>query len=237
MPPDFREPNQTPPDYATTARRLPGAHLPPLPHRPARAAQPLTRFPSSGHRAPPWRSGRLISWPLRWPDPAISLVAQESICQDSANALSLFLLEIRASGPGWIALSSAFVSAISYLNEVTSNGAGPGSRLLTELNCQLPFRLRHFAPQFLQVGLHGHVVRILAQSQREPAIRRGQIMGSAQARRVQSPHFAHSRGIRLIGRRLQQAHAAIAILRYAASINIFLRLGYRIDWLDGRVWF
>jgi hypothetical protein len=59
----------------------------------------------------------------------------------------------------------------------------PGSdappRLLAQLDGQLPLRLRHLAPQLLQVGLNTRVVGLFPQCPREPSIRRRKIVWRA----------------------------------------------------------
>ena len=54
--------------------------------------------------------------------------------------------------------------------------------LMAQLDSQLPLRLRHFAPQLLQIALHGLVVGLLPQRQREPPIGGGKIVRRAQSR-------------------------------------------------------
>src|SRR6476646_11923410 len=53
--------------------------------------------------------------------------------------------------------------------------------LVGELYGQLAFGLRHFAPEFLQVGLDCGVFRIFAQREREPAICGGKVARGAQS--------------------------------------------------------
>ncbi len=97
--------------------------------------------------------------------------------------------------------------------------------LLRELDRQLPLWLGHLPPKLLQIGLHRQIVRILAQRQREPAIRRRQIARCAQSRRIKRSHLDHGFRVRFIGGRFQNAQPVIAILRCATSIQIALRLG------------
>ena len=101
---------------------------------------------------------------------------------------------------------------------------------LAQLDRQLPLRLRHFAPQLLQICLHRLVTGILAQRQGKPAIRGGKIVRRTQSCRVQGAHLDHGFGICAFRRRLQQTHPAVAVLGHAASIKIFLRLAY---WIGG----
>ena len=55
------------------------------------------------------------------------------------------------------------------------------NNLLTELNRQLAFRLRHLIPKFLQVILQRLIVGLFVQSKCKPAVRRGQIARRAGA--------------------------------------------------------
>ncbi len=100
--------------------------------------------------------------------------------------------------------------------------------LLRQLDRQLPLRLRHFAPKLLEIGLHRHIFRIFSQCLGEPAIRSRQIARRAQPRRVQRAHLDHRFRIRLVGFGLEQLKSAIAALRRALSVQIFLRFRNRI---------
>lgn len=100
-----------------------------------------------------------------------------------------------------------------------------GLRLLCQLNRQLAFRLRHFAPEFAQIGLDRGVLGIFAEGDCEPAIRCGQVAGSAQSSGIECSHFDHGFGIRFIRLRLEQAHSSIAILGAAASVEILPGFG------------
>jgi len=53
--------------------------------------------------------------------------------------------------------------------------------LLAQLDRQLSLRLRHLAPEFLQVILQPLILRLFVQSEGKPAIRRRQITGRTRA--------------------------------------------------------
>jgi hypothetical protein len=123
-----------------------------------------------------------------------------------------------------------YIRSVSRCAEARPSQCQRGLRQesLAQLDRQLPLRLRHFAPEFLQVRLHRLIVGILPQGHGEPAIRRWKVVRSAQSRRIEGAHFDHGFGIRLCRRWFQQAHSALAILTRASGINIFLRFRHGI---------
>ena len=106
--------------------------------------------------------------------------------------------------------------------------------LLRQLDGQIPLGLRHFAPQLLQIVLHGVVGGIFPQGNCEPAICGGQIARRAQSRRIERSHLDHRLRIGGVGCGLQKSQSAIAILRRAAAVNVFLGFAYRVDCSGGR---
>lgn len=72
------------------------------------------------------------------------------------------------------------------------------------------------------------IARVFAQGNCEPTIGRGQIVWSAKASGVKRAHLNHGLCIALVGGRFQVTHAAVTVLRDAASIEIFLRFGDRV---------
>ena len=102
--------------------------------------------------------------------------------------------------------------------------------LLAEFDGELALGLGHLAPEFLQVILQCHIIGLLVQSEREPAIGGRQVAGRAGARGVEHSHRNHCFHIGLLRRWLQQAQSPVAILPHAAPVDVALRLGRRIDW-------
>ena len=52
---------------------------------------------------------------------------------------------------------------------------------LGQFNRQLPFWLRHFSPEFLEIPLNGLIRGILSERHREPAVSGGKIMRRAES--------------------------------------------------------
>jgi len=102
-------------------------------------------------------------------------------------------------------------------------------QLLRQLDRQLPLRLRHFAPKFLQIALNRLIAWVFPQRDREPSISRRQIVRCTQPCGVKRSHFHHRLRIPGIGSRLQEAHAAVAILASALAVQILMSFGGSVD--------